>query len=580
MNPRPKTTVLPWGEASNSVARAKCKSTVFSGYLNQPQRLIPWSRRMPDNKPSQLKQLKDRLHRLFVGGEEVGREQEPTKLQQFFHFWRLVGQSFIKNRLPVRAASLSYTTILALVPMLALVMGITSSFLKDQSEERIGQFIDELVESLVPPVVITNTLSSSSYDGVEADSGSLTETNGQTGGGGIAAGSPTNALQAFAGDGDVLTNVPPGKAHVINEDVQEKVASSIKEFIQNTRSGTLGVISTAILIFMAISMLIRIETAFNDVWGVLKGRSLFMRLVLYWTVISLAPVMFGVALGLATGPYFTATQHLIADIPLVGWLLFQLLPFIILCLAFAVFNMLMPNTKVRWNPALIGGVVAALLWQINSGLSALYFSRVATNMKIYGGLGLIPVFMIGLYFAWMILLFGGQISYAWQNRMAYFQERVADNVNQRGREFVALRLMTMIGAAFQRGAEPPCHADMSTALEIPPRLTLEVLQTLLGARLIMEVNGPEIGYVPARPVESISCHDILHALRAGQGTDVAFLEEPIHRQILGEFERINDAERTAAESVSLHALALRANKLVAESGPHPNTLTNGNTAKD
>lgn len=531
---------------------------------------------MPGTKPSQFEQLKKKLHHLFVGGEDVGRGKHPTLLQQFFQFWRLAIQSYVKNRLPVRAASLSYTTILALVPMLAVVMGITSSLLKDESEERIGQFVDELVENLVPSSSVTNAPANRDRTAGPETKPLSSDTSTQGEGEAVAAWvAPTNAVQAGVGGEPGQTNAPAYKSRVLDEDAQDQVARSIKRFISKTRSGTLGVVGTAVLIFLAISMLIRIEDAFNDVWGVEKGRSLFMRLVLYWTVISLAPVMLTVALGLASGPHLAATQRMIAAIPLVGWLLFQLLPIIVLCLAFSVFYMLMPNTKVRWNAALVGGVVAAILWHLNNSLSALYVSRVVTNSKIYGSLGLVPVFMIGLYFAWMILLFGGQVSYAWQNRMAYFQERVLDNVNQRGKEFVALRLMTAIGAAYERGMNPPAEAQMAEALEIPPRLTQQVLQTLAAARLITEVSGSEPAYVPARPTDSISCYDVLQALRAGQGTDVAAQESPLHRQILGEFQRINDAERRAAESVSVQALAQRANALLGDTAASAAVLTEG-----
>ena len=73
------------------------------------------------------------------------------------------------------------------------------------------------------------------------------------------------------------------------------------------------------------------------------------------------------------------------------------------------------------------------------------------NSKIYGSLGLVPVFMIGLYFSWLILLFGAQVAYAFQNRATYLEEKQVENINQRGREFVAFRLMTLIGRRFLPG---------------------------------------------------------------------------------------------------------------------------------
>ena len=109
--------------------------------------------------------------------------------------------------------------------------------------------------------------------------------------------------------------------------------------------------------------------------------------------------------------------------------------------------MLMPNTKVRWKAAAVGGLIGGILFHLNNMASVLYVSRIVSNSKVYGGLALIPVFMIGLYVGWLILLFGAQIAYAFQNRKTYMEQREVESVNQRGCEFVALRLMTSIGSA-------------------------------------------------------------------------------------------------------------------------------------
>src|SRR6185312_8942884 len=119
---------------------------------------------------------------------------------------------------------------------------------------------------------------------------------------------------------------------------------------------------------------------------------------------------------------------------------------------------------------------------------------VVSNSKIYGGLGLIPVFMAGVYLSWFILLFGAQVAYAYQNRTLYLQERLTESVNQRGREFVALRLMTCVGQRFQRGLPAPTSQQMSEELSIPSRLVQQVLQTLISAHLVIEVSGLEPGH--------------------------------------------------------------------------------------
>jgi membrane protein len=226
-----------------------------------------------------------------------------------------------------------------------------------------------------------------------------------------------------------------------------------------------------------------------------------------------------------------------------------------------------PNTKVNFSAALVGGVVGGTLWQLNSVFGFLYVSRIASNSKIYGSLGLVPVFMAGLYFSWLILLFGAQVAYAFQNRKAYLQEKLVENINQRGREFVALRLMTCIGQRFQNGRPPLTLAQISSELDIPTRLAQQVLQPLLAARIVAELSGNETGFAPARPLETMTAHDILHALRTGGGQELPMRDGPGRAEVLGEFARIEEAERDAASAITMLALVNRASAKLELSAP-------------
>jgi membrane protein len=213
---------------------------------------------------------------------------------------------------------------------------------------------------------------------------------------------------------------------------------------------------------------------------------------------------------------------------------------------------------VQFSAALTGGVIAGTLWHLNNVFGFIYVARVIQNSEIYGKIGLIPVFMLGLYFSWAILLFGAQVAYAYQNRAAYLQDRLAENVNQRGREFVALRIMTLLGRRFQDGQKPASVIHIANELGVPSRLTQQILRTLANAHLVTEVGGVEGGYVPARPLENINAHHILIALRSGSGRDLPIANEPALAEIYGEFARIEEAERMAAEKISLLTLASHA----------------------
>jgi DNA-binding IscR family transcriptional regulator len=239
----------------------------------------------------------------------------------------------------------------------------------------------------------------------------------------------------------------------------------------------------------------------------------------------------------------------------VGSVGFFLLPFVVLSLAFGGFYQLMPNTRVQPAAALVGGIVGGSLWLLNNKLSVLYVSKVASYGQIYGSLGLVPLFLIGMYFSWLILLFGAQVAYAYQNRQSYLQEKQAEGVNQSGREFVALRVMTLIAQHFQNGAKPPGVNELASTLGVPTRLVGQVLPPLLHTKLLVEVLDREIRYAPARPLEQITAHDILHALRSGQGMELDTREDAHRAQLRRQFSSINAAEREASSAMTLAMLA-------------------------
>jgi len=445
--------------------------------------------------------------------------------------------------------------------MLAVVMSITSSFLKKEGEAGIEKFIVKFVASVTPPAGLnTNSVDAAQdYQSPPAPEGSTESTNSLAG-----VAQRTEPPAGAQGTEQTARGAATGKRELA--ETQRAVAGNINRFVQNTQSGALGVTGSVLLIFAAISMLSRIEATFNDIWGVARGRSWFMRIVLYWGVLTLAPILLILALGLATGPHLEATRKLVSTLPVVGSFFFhfsfQLLPIAVLCLTFAAFYMLMPNTRVDWRAALVGGLVSGLLFHLNNMFSVLYVSRVVSNSKIYGSLGLVPVFMIGLYFSWLILLLGAQVAYAFQNRTTYSEEKQVENINQRGREFVALRLMTLIGQRYMRGDVPVGVAEMAEELGVPTRLIQQIMHTLSTARLAVETAGPEMAYLPARPMEQITCHDILEAMRSTQGQELATRDEPTRHEVYGEFQRIQEAERQAASSVTMLALAGRAQRQI------------------
>jgi membrane protein len=561
---------------------------------------------MAKKRSSRFKTLLERAE-AFIDDRKLALAGEARlgRLQKFVHFWILVGRSFVRNRCPVRASALAYTTLLALIPLLAVGLGVSTGILKG-SEQQTAQLIRNIVDQVAPQLDLLPIGSDEKADATRAvvdmfplilqsegaeqakhiselvdrivPKAASKETASQTRQDEDAR--ERVARQIQVGVEGLLDASESGRAELMTAMVDEllllrssdRVVSQIQAFIGNIHSGTLGLTGTVFLIFIAIGLLSNIETTFNDIWGVPHGRSWLARVVQYWATITLGPMLMLLAMGLIIGGKLEAAQEgMLRWLPLIGTTLINatsyLAPFLILTAAFMLIYMLMPNTRVDWQAALIGGLVGGLLWNLNSQFSVLFAAKVVTTSKIYGPLSAVPVFLLGLYLSWLILLFGAQVSYTFQNRRAYLQEKQAETVNQRGREFIALRLITCIGQWFQRGHGPPAFSDITDELGVPTRLAQQVMKTLVNAKLVVEVAGPELAYAPARPLETINCHEVLLAMRANSGQEPAARDEPAHDEVFGEFARIQAAEKQAAAAVTVLALVNRAQARLALASP-------------
>ncbi len=469
------------------------------------------------------------------------------RLERFVHFWALVTRQFIRYRCFVRASALSFSTLLALIPLLAVALSVTSRFLNPQQEAGLTGFVEKMVSSVAPAVnVATNPAPASLNPGRLATNNAGIENNFAV------VELDTNALASGS-----VSNPPPAAQSAVITDPRKQVAEKIHELVQTASNGTLGATGLIFFIITAISLLRGIEETFNDMWGVTRGRSWRSQFTLYWSIISLGPLLLAAGLGFTGSAHWHAHQILESS-PFLAPLYAHVLPIAFLSLTLGFIYKLTPNTKVELSAAMLGGLVSGATWHLYNQLGFLLVSRTLNASKLYGSLVLVVLVMGGLYILWLIILFGAQVAYAFQNRTAYLQDRLAENVNQRGREFVALRIMTCLGQRFLNGMCPATVPQISMELGVPSRLTQSVLRTLATTRLVTEVTGTEAAFVPARPLDAINTFDILMAMRTGTGQELPVSDAPELAGIYGEFARIEQAERNAASGISLLVLASRA----------------------
>jgi len=323
------------------------------------------------------------------------------------------------------------------------------------------------------------------------------------------------------------------------------VRENVERFAEN--ASAIGVIGIAALFIVAFFLMHTAETTFNQIWEVRHPRPLLRRISNFTSVLVLGPLCFAFSI------YTTQTVSL-TD-PFFSKLLQYMLPFVLSSLAFALLYKWLPNTLVRWRPALIGGLIAGILWQAaNVGFNS-YVKRVA-YFDIYGTIGAIPIFLFCLYIAWLIVLFGAGISFVVQNFSDLTQKTDRQRRGIRYHAYLAAR--AMLGAA-RNYAEGRIDVDLARELAIdlnaPEFCMREILADLASKGLLIQTGeGESAGYIPARPMGAISLGDVIEAA-AGQSLDVPAEPADAAREALARvFERLREAKETALAGGTIEKL--------------------------
>ena len=264
-----------------------------------------------------------------------------------FGFARAALTRFGEERGFVIAASLSYTSLLALVPLLAISLSVLSAFPAFDDIE--GRLVEQALSYVAP------------HAGVD-------------------------------------------------------VQTYLDRFVANTSNLTaLGIVWLAVT---AIMLLSTIEAAFNAIWRIDSPRPLMMRLVAYWTTLTLGPLLLGAGLSLSTVIFAAGNfSRLGIESEFAFGGVVRVLPFMFAAIGLAIVYLALPHRRIEWRHALLGGIIAALMFEGLKTLFGLYVSRVGTFQSVYGSLSALPVFLIWMYLGWAVVLFGAAIAAArpeWQ----------------------------------------------------------------------------------------------------------------------------------------------------------------------
>jgi membrane protein len=290
----------------------------------------------------------------------------------------------------------------------------------------------------------------------------------------------------------------------------------VLELVRQVDFGALGTLGAAVLFLTTVLGISSIEHSLNVIWGVQRERSWERRLPDYLAVLIVAPLLLGAAISLGTTLQSQALVQSLLEIPWFAAVYrvgLRQLPIAFFCLGFAFLYWFLPNTRVRIGPALIGGLIAAVLF---SGAQRIYvgFSvGVSRYSVLFGSFAAIPLLLVWIYISWVITLLGAAIAFAVQNLPLARQMRQGEEPGPAARETVGLAISTYLARVFRDGGGAVESDAMADALEVPVRSVREILAALEAAGLVASRGDARDGFQLGRAADRIRVTDVLDALR-------------------------------------------------------------------
>lgn len=388
----------------------------------------------------------------------------------------LVFSGFKRNACSLHAASLTFFSLMALIPILALMLAMARSFggaelAKNQINKQLNNWMAEMEQA----VEVRTT----------ADDAKEAEAHAEV----------TKAFSAQV----------------------REIADKLLAQIDQLKFGTLGGIGAVMLIWTVIGVLGKVEESFNHIWGVEKPRTLVRKLADYLMVIIILPFLITAASTIPVasmvtqfmdktvgGPTSQAFRSLLAS----G--LFK--TFITLTagtLTFAFLLGFMPNARVRPVPSLAGGLVTVILFVGWFKLCAMAQIGIGKYSTLYGGFAVLPILLMWVYTSWQIVLLGSEIAFAFQNFETYMLEKNAAGASPRARLLLAIALCAETARLARLKDGGPFAAEVfAKAHGIPHRFVIDILEDLMRNGLLAEVAGRPGEYLLCRGSDTLSVAEI------------------------------------------------------------------------
>ena len=283
----------------------------------------------------------------------------------------------------------------------------------------------------------------------------------------------------------------------------------VNSYLIHTQSGIFLGIGLLFMLYTVLMLISNIEETFNAIWQVKQPRSIFRTFTDYLAMVFIFPILIVVSSGLSI--FITAIADSMPDFMLLGptvRFLIDLLPYVLMSAMFIALYIVMPNTHVRVQSAIVPGVLAGIAMQ---GLQIVYINSqifLSSYNAIYGSFAALPLFMLWVQISWTISLFGAELCYTNQNLSYYDYDAETGEISHRYKILLCALLMSRVCRRFANGQRPYTALELCRETTIPIRIVNDLLYELMQASLITEITNDEKGetsrYMPSEDIKNLT----------------------------------------------------------------------------
>ena len=297
-----------------------------------------------------------------------------------------------------------------------------------------------------------------------------------------------------------------------------EITTNIMSFIDNMHVGVLGSVGLGMLLFTAVSTILKIESSINTIWHVKTMRPLSQRISYYLCVMLLGPILVVSALGLnATLASSHLVQMIISVEPFghLAVLAGRLLPYVLVVGLFLFLYLFMPNTKVRLLPALTSALVAGICWQSAGWAFARFVAGSTQYAAIYSSLAILIIFMIWLYVSWIVVLVGASVGFYMQHTECLMAPPGEEpHLSAQSQDQLALAIMQALGERYLQGNAALRTEELAKRFHTPGYAIDGILEALAAHGIVVRVEKSQpTAWMPGRDLSNITPWQVLEAVR-------------------------------------------------------------------